>query len=112
MNNVFPLSYFAAMRARMDIHHVWNLLDLEIDPAWRQKWPMLQYVSGHRQREVYHYIQATNPRWDEIIADGLWCNRGYVVPIGDAFEYQARVPPQFRGVHHYHRRHIPLVGHH
>jgi hypothetical protein len=100
MGELLQFGFYKARHERMSRAYFDWLLEYEVEPDWRTRWPVLQYVYGHRQREVYNYIKATNPFWDKIYADGLVCNWGYTTPIKTAFEYQSLVPGRFRGRWH------------
>jgi hypothetical protein len=62
--SLVPLRWLAPLNPlKYDLVIVWNWLDVEIDARAEQNLPILKEIVGHRNRDVYDYVKATNDHW-------------------------------------------------
>jgi hypothetical protein len=62
--SLIPLRWLAPLNPlKYDLVIFWNWLDVEIDARAEQELPILKEIVGHRNREVYNYVTATNDQW-------------------------------------------------
>ena len=62
--SLIPLRWLAPLNPlKYDLVILWNWLDVEIDARAERKLPILKEIVGHRNRDVYNYIKATNDQW-------------------------------------------------
>ena len=62
--SLIPLRWLAPLNPlKYDLVIIWNWLDVEIDAEAEQELPILKRIVGHRNRDVYNYIKATNDQW-------------------------------------------------
>jgi len=62
--SLIPLRWLAPLNPlKYDLVIIWNWLDVEIDARSEQELPILKEIVGHRNRDVYNYVKATNGQW-------------------------------------------------
>jgi hypothetical protein len=62
--SLIPLRWLAPLNPlKYDLVILWNWLDVEIDAKAEQELPFLKKIVGHRNRDVYNYIKATDDQW-------------------------------------------------
>src|SRR5262249_20438057 len=62
--SLIPLRWLAPLNPlKYDLVIILNWLDVEIDARAEQKLPLLERIVGHRNHDVYNYVQATNDHW-------------------------------------------------
>jgi hypothetical protein len=62
--SLIPLRWLAPLNPlKYDLVILWNWLDVEIDAKAEQELPLLKKIVGHRNRDVYNYIKATDDQW-------------------------------------------------
>ena len=62
--SLIPLRWLAPLNPlKYDLVIIWNWLDVEIDARAERKLPILKEILGHRNRDVYNYVRATNDQW-------------------------------------------------
>jgi len=61
VSSIFPLRYVAPLPApKYDQVVVLDWLDVEIDARAARRMPVLAKLRGHRNREVYQFVNATS----------------------------------------------------
>ena len=62
--SLVPLRWLAPLNPlKYDLVILWNWLDVEIDARAEQEFPILKEIVGHRNRDVYNYVRATDDQW-------------------------------------------------
>jgi hypothetical protein len=70
MSNIFPTRYQAPIPPKkFDQVILVNWLDVEIDRLATLKMPILNYIVGHRNREIFAFLQTTGDEfWSRWLA--------------------------------------------
>jgi hypothetical protein len=62
--SLIPLRWLAPLNPlKYDLVIIWNWLEVEIDARAEHELPVLTEIIGHRNRDVYNYVKATNDQW-------------------------------------------------
>ena len=62
--SLIPSPYCLPERALSYVQYVIiNWLDIEVDETAPERWPLLNDLTGWRNREVYYYLQYVAPDW-------------------------------------------------
>ena len=62
--SLIPLHWLAPLNPlKYDLVIIWNWLDVEIEARAEPELPILKEIVGHRNRDVYNYVKATNDQW-------------------------------------------------
>ena len=62
--SLIPLRWIAPLNPlKYDLVIIWNWLEVEVDARAEQELPILKEILGHRNRDVYNYLKATNDQW-------------------------------------------------